>query len=204
MKRYSLAVAYLGILFALVAVLVYFGYIPIIPGLINIAVLPMLIVMMAPQVFGWKMGVAVSTFWGVMSLCNAFLRPTTITAPYFQNPIISIFPRILVGLAVFGASEAFRKLFVNAKSTFVKTILPAGISAGIGTIVNTLFVLGLMALMYGANEAEGYGTVLDFIMSIVWVNWSIEFTVCILFVPPLVIVMRKTVGDRFLQRMKEV
>lgn len=184
MKK-SREIAYIAILCALIAVLVLIGFVQIIPGVISIAVLPLLVVMLAPQMFGLKIGVISSTFFGVMSFINSFIQPSYL-ADFIRNPMVSIFPRVIVGLVVFWVFTRFTKLFQKSRSRFLREFLPSGLASALGVCTNTLLFLGMMWLFYGGTYIPSKGmTVTEIIPVIIAANFVVELVVCALLVPPL-------------------
>lgn len=137
----SLAMA--GILCALIGVMTLIpqtGYIAI-PALqvaITTLHIPVIIgaILLGP---GW--GAVIGGFWGVTCLIKAFVMPTSVTDFLFQNPLISVAPRILVGVAAALVYRALRKRLgeKNRMLTFYLT----GIA---GALTNTILVLTLLGL----------------------------------------------------------
>lgn len=183
--RKSREIAYTAILCALIAVLVMIGFVQIIPGVISVAVLPLLIVMLAPQLFGLKQGMICSGFFGVMSLINSFVQPSYL-ADFIHNPLVSVLPRIAVGAVVFAVFAGMNKVCGRSKSQFLREFLPSGLASALGVCTNTLLFLGMMWLLYGGSYVPSKGmTVTELIPVIIAANFVLELAVCTLLVPPL-------------------
>jgi uncharacterized membrane protein len=85
-------------------------------------------------------GSAVGLVFGVAALIKAGVAPQGPIDVFFVNPLISVLPRILVGIAAWAAYKAFRgKAEPVAEAT-------AGI---VGSLANSFFVLGALVL-FGA------------------------------------------------------
>lgn len=86
------------------------GLIPL--GIINATTMHIPVII-AALVEGPVVGGLVGFIFGVFSLINAIIRPTPVSF-IFYNPLISIVPRILIGITSYYAYKAVRKL--NNKS----------------------------------------------------------------------------------------
>ena len=94
MKTRKIAIA--GIMGALciVMALTPIGYIPIGPTKATIIHIPVIV---AAILEGPLVGAIVGLIFGLSSILNALLFPT-VTSYVFLNPLVSVVPRILVGL----------------------------------------------------------------------------------------------------------
>ena len=89
-------------------------------------------------------GSLVGLIFGIFSMIRAFSNPSP-TAFMFMNPIIAVIPRVLIGLGSY-----YIYYLIKIKSTNIRI----GISAIIGSLINTIGVLGLAYLIYGNRLAE--------------------------------------------------
>jgi uncharacterized membrane protein len=109
------------------------GYIPWFAG-------ASLTVMHLPAILGAVLegpavGMVVGGIFGVTALVKAATAPLGIYDPYFVNPLISVLPRILIGLAAWAAFKAFSG----------KRMALAAATAGVaGSITNSILVLGAL------------------------------------------------------------
>ena len=148
-KNYKLVL--MGILTAIIVLqnfVPFLGYIPIQP--FNPTIIHITVIIGAVYLGAWY-GAALGGVWGAVCLFRAFALPTSPIDPIvFTNPLVSLLPRILVGLAA-GA------LFIALSKT--KIPRPAGFAVcGIaGSVTNTVLVLGSIYLLYKAPYAEFYG-----------------------------------------------
>ena len=193
MNKKSRLIAYLAILFALITVLTFVGLQPIF-GIINIAILSLIAIIVAVQIFGLKIGVLATTYFGILSFVKAYTNPTGVLFSYLQNPLVSIFPRIIIGITVYFSYQYFKKLFSGSQNKTINFLLPSALSAAIGVLTNTGLLLGLLSLLYGNDTVVSSGTVMQlnsFIIGIITTNTLIEFVGCILFVPPIVYALKR-------------
>lgn len=146
-KNKTYRIAILGILTAIIILqnfIPFLGYIPIPP--LNPTIIHITVIV-AAFVLGTKEGMIVGTVWGVVRLIKAYTLPTSaLDLLLFTNPIISIVPRILVGLVAGVTIHLFRKRKKESLGMVIGGVL--------GSLTNTIFVLGFIALFYGNDYAE--------------------------------------------------
>ena len=129
-------------------------------------------------------GLLLATVWGVGSFYYA-LTIATPEALIFQNPLVSILPRVLVGLVLYFAVTYLRKIKKLDQYLF------SGIVAVIATLSNTLFVLVAIftfayAGMFTFNQS--FAQIITIVFS---VNVLAEITVAVLIVPVVVRALNK-------------
>ncbi len=109
------------------------GFIPIGPAKATIMHLPVIIgaIMEGPLV-----AVGIGLIFGVFSMIQAIMAPTVISF-VFLNPLVAVLPRMLIGL--------------TAYYTY-KMTESAAASATVGTLTNTMGVLGMIYMLYGASS----------------------------------------------------
>lgn len=122
------------------------GFIPIGPTNATIMHIPVII---GAIVEGPIVGISVGFIFGATSLLRALTMPT-ITSFAFINPLVSVLPRVLIGIAAYYVYKLAVKL---TKNVFVS----GWITGVIGSLVNTVGVLGMVYLLYGAKYAEALG-----------------------------------------------
>lgn len=147
-KFKTIDLAILGIFSALIIIL---AFTPI--GMISFGVVSAttvhIPVIIGAVVLGVKYGFILGLVMGLASLIRAATMPVSVLDPLFVNPLVSVVPRILIGVVTAAVFALLMKLFKNNKFTPVA----AGISAVAGTITNTVFVLGILAAIYGEEIA---------------------------------------------------
>lgn len=149
-KAYRLTIR--GILIAIIIVqsmVPFLGYIPLLATSLTIIHITVIV---AAVTLGTKDGMFIGLIWGLMTMLRAWTAPTTpLDTLIFTNPIVSVLPRILVGLV---AGVVFTALYKRTKQFYMPTI----VAAALGTLTNTVLVLGLMGLIYTGPVAAAYNT----------------------------------------------
>lgn len=138
-----------AMLSAIVAVLTFtpIGMIPLPPPLPS-ATTVHIPVLVAALVEGPMVGLVVGAVFGLCSLIRAWETGMVGLTLFFRNPVISVLPRLLVPLIAFGVWALWRR---TIKQNAVTDKLGAALAAVIGTVANTVFCLGLIALIYGGD-----------------------------------------------------
>ena len=117
------------------------GFIPIPPVSATIMHVPVII---GAILEGPVVGACIGFIFGIFSIINAMTNPTPLSF-VFMNPIVSVLPRILIGIV----SYYFYKLAFIKFSSF-----KIALGAIIGSLTNTFGVLGLMYLIYVERYAK--------------------------------------------------
>ena len=113
------------------------GFIPIGPTNATIMHIPVII---GAVLEGPLVGITVGAIFGATSLLRALTMPT-ITSFTLINPLVSILPRLLIGLVAY----YIYKLTVK----FTKNVFVSGwITGVIGSLVNTAGVLGMIYIIW--------------------------------------------------------
>lgn len=104
------------------------------------------VVVAGALVLGWKGGAILGAVFGLMSFWTAMTAPSALVAPVVQwSPlaafILSVLPRVGIGLVAAGVHALLRRTRLNAH-------VCAGAAAVCGSLSNTVFYLGTMLLMY--------------------------------------------------------
>lgn len=137
------------------------GYVPINP-LVNLTIMHIPVIIGAIME-GPLAGAFVGLIFGLTSMMRAFTAPT-VTNFAFMNPMVSVIPRILIGVISYYAYISIEKMVRNittkigresSKNKKIKTI-PAAITGVIGTLVNTGGVLGMIYILYAQRFAEAF------------------------------------------------
>jgi uncharacterized membrane protein len=105
------------------------GYIPV-PNLAGNATIMHVPVIVGAVMEGWLVGAIIGFLFGLSSFAMA-------TVPLFKNPLIAILPRVIIGFTSYFAYAAVRRS--NAYLALVA-------AAVVGTVTNTVLVLGLAGL----------------------------------------------------------
>ncbi|MCL2855415.1 MAG: ECF transporter S component [Defluviitaleaceae bacterium] len=114
--------------------------------------------MVAAMMLGFWPGVTVAFVAGAASMIRGFFMPGLL-APYFVNPLVSIFPRVMIAVM---AWLVFNALMKTGLPKAVKPPVSAAFAAAVGSLTNTALVLGSIYL-YHASSVFNYGQTFAFI-----------------------------------------
>ena len=149
-KNKTYRIAILGILSAFIIVqtfVPFLGNIPIPP--LNPTIIH-LTVIVAAFVLSTKDGMLVGLVWGLARMVKAYTLPASpLDLLLWTNPVIAVVPRVMVGLVAGLVFHAFLKRKQEKVGMVTAAVL--------GSLTNTVLVLGFIALFYG-NE---YATALN-------------------------------------------
>jgi uncharacterized membrane protein len=149
-KNKTYRIAILGILSAFIIIQTFVPFLgnipipPLNPTIIHITVI------VASFVLSTKDGMLIGLVWGLARMVKAYTLPASpLDLLLWTNPIIAVVPRVMVGLVAGLVFHAFLKRKQEKRGMVIATVL--------GSLTNTLLVLGFIALFYG-NE---YATALN-------------------------------------------
>lgn len=158
-------ISYLTRLSLLTAILVVLGFTPI--GSIQLPVVKAttthIPVILGALLLGWKAGAFLGSAFGVVSVLRSTLFPNItsfVFSPFVPMPgtgsgslaalIVAFVPRICIGLAAQSVYLFLRRLNLRKGMCYA-------ISAVAGSMVNTVFVLALIALFFAEPYAQALG-----------------------------------------------
>ena len=95
---------------------------------------------------GPAVGAAVGLMFGLFSMYQAITAPT-LTSFVLLNPIISLLPRILIGIVAYYSYKVIYKVLKKQK-------ISIGVAAILATLTNTVGVLGLTYVLYLDKYAQ--------------------------------------------------
>lgn len=166
----------------------FIGNLPL--GPLSITTMPITVAVIA-ALYGPIEGTLAGTVWGILTFIRAFVYPSSALAPLiFTNPLISIVPRMLVGLF---AGWIF---WLVQKSG--RTGLAASLGGLVASLTNTILVLGGIYLFANTPQvAAGYHVSQNnlgvALAAIVGTNGIAEAVLATVVVPLLVIPLRKVI-----------
>jgi uncharacterized membrane protein len=131
------------------------GFIPIPPANATTMHIPVII---GAILEGPVAGMVIGLIFGVSSIIQALLRPNILSFA-FVNPLVSVLPRILIGLVSYYSYRLVFELFSSNKEKVSKwrDSVSVGVSAALGTLTNTAGVLGMMYLLFADRIATAMG-----------------------------------------------
>lgn len=139
----------LGLMLAITIILdlTPLGAIPMGTVVATIAHVPTIIVGI---VIGPVAGLIAGFSFGVVTLLHGLLRPVSPFSLLFINPLISVLPRMFIGVTSYYAYVAVKKLLGKGRANPIAI----GVGAAVGSLTNTVLVLGMLALVYGDKIVE--------------------------------------------------
>lgn len=138
---------------------------------------------------GPLLGGIVGLSFGLTSLIRNLTQPTGILSFALMNPLISVFPRILVGILAYYSYYGIRKIANDYISIIV--------GSAIGSLTNTVTVLGMMYILYAKRIVEQFaaagkaGTANTILMGIATANGVPEMIVAVILSVVIVKALKK-------------
>lgn len=188
-KMSTRKLAVTGMMIAITMILAYtpLGIIPLQPVSATITHIPTIIIAILE---GPVIGAITGCAFGIVSLIKAITAPAGILDPYFMNPIISVLPRILIGLI---AGYSYLGLYKILK----KAAPAAVISAALGSITNTIGAMGLMYIIYAQSLTEKAGSAAGpLIWGIIGTYGIVEMAAAAVISTAVVMAMKKAIYTR--------
>lgn len=93
-------------------------------------------------------GLIMGTLLGLVSLLHALTRPATPLDPLFINPLVSVLPRMFIGLVSYYVYKLFARL---------KTSISSFIGGAAGSLTNTGLVFLMLYLVYAKEVVDAVG-----------------------------------------------
>lgn len=166
-----------------------YGFIPLPLMKATILHVPVII---GALVAGPRVGVMVGFIFGCFSIFQAITTPVVLSFA-FLNPLISVVPRVLIGLGTYYVYKAVWKAI--HKESF--SLAVAGFT---GSVINTVGVMGGIYLIYAKDFAELRNIPLDNVVNIIvgvcLFNGIPEAVVSAVITVPVVIVLKKVIKNR--------
>ena len=161
------------------------GFIPLIVFNLTIMHIPVII---GALLEGPIVGASIGLIFGLFSMYQNFVAPTSLTFFIFLNPIIALIPRILIGVVSYYVYKFLRNKFKNTR-------IAIGIAAVAGTLTNSIGVLGLTYLIYLERYAEALSISKDLVattlLGILSTNSLAEAIFSALISIPIITIMSK-------------
>ena len=159
-----------------------YGFIPLPTAKATIMHIPVVI---GAILEGPVVGMLIGLMFGLFSIFQNMTAPNILSFA-FLNPLVSVVPRVLIGLTAYYAYQ------------LVKTdnrVIRIGAGAAVGALTNTIGVLGMLYVLYAAEFAKARGidpnTVLKVIYGIATVNGIPEAVISVIITVPIVMAIQK-------------
>ena len=167
------------------------GFIPLPLFKLTILHLPVII---GAIIEGPIVGGSIGLIFGLFSIYQNITAPTPMS-PFFYNPLVSVVPRVLIGVISY-----YIFMFIRTKLKNIK--LSITVAAICGSLVNTIGVLGTIYLLYFKDYAQilmDKGTIVSnsvtavttALLTVIGTNGIAEAILSALLVTPIVIAIFK-------------
>ncbi len=185
MRNEKIRMMTLDALFIAMMIVVYFlqfAFVFIFPAF-SITILHIFVVIVA-LLGGYKRSWVLGLTFGILSLIMAYVAPKSLLDPLFQNPLVSVLPRLLFGLI----SGYLASLFINkVKDNKVQLTIYSAIIAAISTLIHTVLVIGSIYIFYNdIAVSELSPNFFEFIYFIITANGIIEISLAAIITPLVV------------------
>lgn len=170
MQTHRMALLGVFIGFELVLMLTPLGYIPIGPLKATTLHIPVILIAVA---CGWKEGAILGAVFGFTSIVMNTITPTPVSfvfTPFYSfgelhgnffSLLIALLPRILIGVSSGLVMLTLKKLKVNE----IVSVICASI---IGSLCNTILVMGGIYVFFGPAYAAVKEIAYDALMAVIW------------------------------------
>ncbi len=153
-------------------------------------------------------GLIMGTAFGIISLLHALMRPVTFLDPLFVNPLLSVLPRMMIGVVSYYAYTGTRKLLGSIKpNNQLQNTISAAVGGAFGSMTNTVLVLSMMYIIYARRILQGFidagwfgsdavlGDLRGWIIGIITSNALLEAAVATLLTTAIVVAYKKVFGN---------
>jgi uncharacterized membrane protein len=154
------------------------GFIPIQPFKLTIMHIPVII---GAILEGPLAGALIGMIFGLFSIYQNLMVPG-ITSFAFYNPLVSVLPRILIGIVSYYMYKVFSRFNEGAG---------VAVGAALGSLTNTIGVLGMIFVIYLQRYVSARGTTAKAIYTAGAMNGAIEAVLATLIVLPIVFAVNK-------------
>lgn len=159
-----------------------YGFIPLPFAKATIMHIPVII---GAIIEGPLVGAAVGLIFGLFSIMQNIMSPNVLSFA-FMNPLVSVLPRVLIGITSYYAYAFFKTK---------RKALRIGFSAVVGTITNTFGVLTMIYFLYAENYAKAMkinvSTAAKAIYGLAFTNGSFEMIFAAAISIPVVMAVKK-------------
>ena len=159
-----------------------YGFVPLPMAKATIMHIPVII---GAVLEGPAVGVMVGLLFGLFSIFQNMIAPNILSFA-FLNPLVSVLPRVLIGLTAYYCYK-----LVPVKNEALKI----GVGAALGSLTNTIGVLGMIYVLYAADFAAARGidpaTVFAVVSGIAVTNGLPEAIISAIITVPVVIMVKK-------------
>lgn len=144
-------------------------------------------------ILGPLAGFIMGTLLGLISLIHALTRPMTPLDPLFINPLISVLPRMFIGVVSYYAYSGLTKFIKQDSINESVSALIAGIA---GSLTNTALVFLMLYLVYAQEVAEKIGVAFNVLFISVFTTNAIAEGLVSAFITMAIVVAYKNYSKK--------
>ena len=171
----------------LITLIVIMTFTPLghLPGVLAITIVHLPVIVGA-ILYGPKVGTILSLTMGLASLTKSIIAPTSPLNEFFRNPLISVLPRLMIGISAYFIYKAVIKLTRNQT-------LGIALGALFGSLTNTVCTLGMLYIVYAKQITQLQGNIPahQLILSIALSNGILEMIATALISVPLILTLKQ-------------
>lgn len=108
----------------------------------------------AGVILGPVEGLILGFSMGVVGFIHAVTRPVTLLDPLFMNPLVSVLPRMFIGVVSYYVFSLLKKLIRKSPANITIGTFVAGIA---GSLTNTGLVFLMLYILYAQEVAKRFG-----------------------------------------------
>ncbi len=132
----------------------------------------------------WHKSFLGGTLLGFASCLFCLILPSFV---FYANPLISVLPRMFIGVTAYWTYFGLSRLFGKCKNKFIKEKLPAAIAGVVGSVTNTVLYISAVNIWTG-NALGIFSQLFEVAIAI---YFPIELAACFILVPIYVMVLQK-------------
>lgn len=159
-----------------------YGFIPLPMAKITIMHIPVII---GAILEGPKVGMLIGLMFGCFSIIQNIMSPSLLSFAFF-NPLVSVLPRVLIGVTSYYGYK-----LIKIKNESIRV----AIGAAIGSLTNTVGVLGMIYLLYVDRYAQVKNMAIDkatkAIFGIAYTNGILEAIAAVIITVSVVLAVKK-------------
>ena len=169
----------------LIALITLLTFVPIQIGPISLAVLLLIPLLVGCQTQGFTVSIILGLYTGLLSLIASYTVSTSLLRFVFNNPIVSVLPRILVGTLTYASYKFTMSITRKLSSDKLQILISSAVSSAVGVLTNTTLVLGFMFAIYNGTNFSGLTINATLIWTIVTTNAIAELIIAVIITPPV-------------------
>ena len=170
-----------------ISIIVLMTFTPLghLPGVLAITIVHVPVIVGA-ILYGPKAGTILSLSMGLASLTKSIIAPTSPLNEFFRNPLISVLPRLGIGIVAY---LVYRQVLKIAR----KQTLAIALAAMLASLTNTLCTLGMLYVVY-AKQITTISKQIpahQFIISIASTNGILEMIATAILTVPIILSLKR-------------